>query len=74
MLSVQSIISPKLILEYQLVIAELVKSQSQSDSHAMNPIRMRAKNDVLRMIGILQLSSGTDIVAKTRVAVLSEYL
>lgn len=55
-----------------MVIAELVKNQD--DKLAMNPIRMRAKNDVLRMIGILQLSSGIDMVAKTRVAVLSEYL
>ncbi|KAL9072449.1 MAG: hypothetical protein Q9161_003619 [Pseudevernia consocians] len=55
-----------------LVIAELVKNQS--DKLAMNPIRMRAKNDVLRMIGILQLSSGIDMVARTRVSVLSKYL
>ncbi|CAD6581842.1 MAG: hypothetical protein ASARMPRED_000720 [Alectoria sarmentosa] len=58
--------------EAMMVIAELVKNQD--DKLAMNPIRMRAKNDVLRMIGILQLSSGIDMVAKTRVAVLSEYL
>ncbi|KAM0795752.1 fungal-specific transcription factor domain-containing protein [Usnea florida] len=55
-----------------LVIAEVVKSQY--DQEAMNPIRMRAENDVLRMIGILQLSSGIDIVARTRVSVLSKYL
>ena len=54
------------------MIAELVKSQS--DDLAMNPIRMRAKNDVLRMIGILQLSSDVDVVAKTRVSVLSQYV
>ncbi|CAF9912034.1 hypothetical protein IMSHALPRED_010683 [Imshaugia aleurites] len=55
-----------------LVIAELVKNQS--DNLAMDPLRMRAKNDVLRMIGILQLSSGIDMVARTRVSVLSKYL
>lgn len=55
-----------------LVIAELVKNQG--DKLAMDPIRMRAKNDVLRMIGILQLSSGTDMVARTRVSVLSKFL
>ena len=54
------------------MIANLVKHQSEN--LAMNPIRMRAKNDVLRMIGILQLSSGLDMVARTRVAVLSEYV
>ena len=53
-------------------MAELVKNQS--DQLAMNPTRMRAKNDVLRMIGILQLNSGIDIVARTRVSVLSKYL
>lgn len=35
---------------------------------------MRAKDDVLRMIGILQLNSKDDNVAKLRVNVLSEYL
>lgn len=35
---------------------------------------MRAKDDVLKMIGILQLNSKDDIVARTRVGVLSEYL
>ena len=54
------------------MIAELVKSQS--DNLALSPIRMRAKNDVLRMIGILQLSSDIDVVAKTRVSVLSKYV
>lgn len=55
-----------------MVMAGLVKSQSEK--LAMNPIRMRAKNDVLKMIGILQLSSSTDVVAKTRVSVLSKYV
>lgn len=55
-----------------LVIAEIVKNQG--DNLGMNPIRMRAKNDVLRMIGILQPSSGIDLVAKTRISVLSKYL
>ena len=35
---------------------------------------MRAKDDVLRMIGILQLNSKDDNVARTRVSVLSQYL
>ena len=48
--------------------------KNQSDRLAMDPIRMRAKNDVLKMIGILQLSSGHNVVARTRVNVLSEYL
>ena len=54
------------------MIAELIKNRS--DNLAMSPIRMRAKNDVLRMIGILQLSSNIDVVAKTRVSVLSKYV
>ena len=54
------------------MIAELVKNQG--DKLVMNPIRMRAKNDVLSMIGILQLSSGIDTVARTRVSVLSKFL
>ena len=40
----------------------------------MDPMYMRAKTDVVRMIGILQLKSDTDIVAKTRVSVLSRYV
>jgi len=35
---------------------------------------MRAKNDLLRMIGILQLSSEIEIVSKTRVGMLNNYL
>ena len=35
---------------------------------------MKGKNDILRMIGILQLSSDHDAQARTRVSVLSQYL
>ena len=35
---------------------------------------MRAKDDVLRMIGILKINSKNDRVAETRVNVLSDYL
>ncbi|KAI4135732.1 MAG: hypothetical protein LQ347_000412 [Umbilicaria vellea] len=54
------------------VIAELVKKRPEGS--VMDPMRIRAKTDVVRMIGILQLKSGTDIVAKTRVSVLSSYV
>jgi len=40
----------------------------------MDPVRMRAKNDVLRMISILQISSDHDIVSKTRISILNKYL
>lgn len=40
----------------------------------MDPVRMRAKNDVLKMISILQLSSDHDLMSKTRVSILNEYL
>ena len=40
----------------------------------MDPVRVRAKDDVFRMIGILQLTSDHDYVAKTRVNVLNNYL
>ena len=54
----------------QLVIAELIKNKPEGFS-SMDPLYMRAKNDLLRMIGILQLSSETDLVSRTRVGVLS---
>ncbi|KAG6991398.1 hypothetical protein G7Y79_00052g087380 [Physcia stellaris] len=53
-----------------LVLAELIKSKPKGFS-SMDPLYMRAKNDLLRMIGILQLSSETDVVSRTRVGVLS---
>ena len=55
-----------------LIIAELVKSRAEM--LATDPKRMRAKDDVIRMIGILGLTSEHDIVARTRVTVLSKYL
>ena len=54
----------------QLVIAELIKNKPEGFS-SMDPLYMRAKNDLLRMIGILQLSSDADLVSRTRVGVLS---
>ena len=56
----------------QLVIAEILKNYA--DELAMEPIRVRAKDDVFRMIGILQLTSGHNIVSRTRVSVLNNYL
>ena len=55
------------------MIAELIKKKPE-DFSSIDPLYMRAKNDLLRMIGILQLSSEIDIVSKTRVSVLSNYL
>ena len=54
------------------MMAELVRHQDAR--LAMNPTRMRAKNDVLRMIEILKMSSSVDMVSRTRIAVLSEYV
>lgn len=56
----------------QHVIAEVLRNQSHL--LPLDPTRMRAKDDVLRMIGILQLNSKDDNVARTRVTVLSQYL
>lgn len=57
----------------KLVIAELVKNKPPG-SAAMDPLYLNAKTDVVKMVGILQLSSDHDIVARTRVSVLSKYL
>ncbi len=50
--------------------------KSKADILATDPMQMRvrAKNDLLEMIGILGLSSDCDVVARTRVSVLSKYL
>lgn len=40
----------------------------------MDPIYLSARTDILKMVGILQASSEHDIVARTRVEVLSNYL
>ncbi|MCJ1278340.1 hypothetical protein MMC21_006155 [Puttea exsequens] len=63
--------SHRAFLEAQ-TIAEILKNES--DRLGMDPIRMKGKNDILRMIGILQLSSDHDAQARTRVSVLSQYL
>ena len=55
-----------------LVIAELVKNKV--DLSAMDPKRVRAKDDIIRMIGILGMTSEHDAVARTRGALLSKYL
>ncbi|KAL8762208.1 MAG: hypothetical protein Q9184_001766 [Pyrenodesmia sp. 2 TL-2023] len=55
-----------------LIIAELVKNQPPGSN--MDPMYLGAKTDILKMVGILQLNSELDIVARTRVAVLSNYL
>ncbi|KAL9594636.1 MAG: hypothetical protein Q9219_006920 [cf. Caloplaca sp. 3 TL-2023] len=55
-----------------LVIAELVKNQPPGSN--MDPMYLGAKTDILKMVGILQLSSDHDVVARTRVRVLSTYL
>lgn len=70
-------IAPRIIFVWlkwviQHVLAELVNNQS--DRLAMDPVRLRAKNDVLRMLGILQLSSNHDVTSRTRVSILSQYL
>lgn len=55
-----------------MVIAELVKNRGEE--MGMVPKMMRAKDDVLRMIGILGVMSDHDVVARTRVSVLSKYI
>lgn len=55
-----------------LVIGELVKNRA--DAFSVDPIRMRAKDDLIRMIGTLSMKSEHDIVARTRASVLSKYL
>lgn len=54
-------------------IAELIKNKRE-ELLPMDPLYMRARNDLLRMIGILQLSSETDIISRTRVEALNRYL
>ena len=56
----------------QHVIAEVLRNQAHL--LPLDPTRMRAKDDVLRMIGILKINSKNDRVAETRVNVLSDYL
>lgn len=53
-----------------LIIGELVKNRT--DALAVGPVRMRAKDDLMRMIGTLSMKS--DVVAKTRSSVLGNYL
>ena len=60
------------LVSLQLIIAELLKNKTST--LAMDPVRVRAKDDVFRMIGILQSSSEHDVVAKTRVTVLNKYM
>ncbi|KAL8832965.1 MAG: hypothetical protein Q9170_004625 [Blastenia crenularia] len=55
-----------------LLIAELVKDQPPGSN--MDQMYLSAKTDILKMVGILQLSSEHDLVARTRVGVLSSYL
>lgn len=64
--------TPLLTQAIQHITAELVKNQT--DSPTLDPVRTRAKNDVLRMIEILQLSSDHDAMSRTRVSILSQYL
>lgn len=40
----------------------------------MDPIYLSAKTNILKMVGMLQVSSEHDIVARTRMEVLSAYL
>ncbi|KAI9811838.1 MAG: hypothetical protein M1827_005189 [Pycnora praestabilis] len=54
-----------------LVIATLVKDETEATS---DPLYVRAKADVVRMIEILQLDCAHSSVAQTRVSVLSNYL
>ena len=55
-----------------MMIGELVKNKANLST--MDPKRMRAKDDVLRMIGILSMNSEQDVVARTRASVLGKYL
>ncbi len=56
----------------QLVIADLLKNRSHE--LATEPMQAQAKNDVFRMIQILQLNSEHDVVARIRVSELQKYL
>lgn len=53
-------------------MAELLKNKAHS--LAMDLVRVQAQNDVFRMMGILQLSSEHDKVARDRVSHLNNYL
>ncbi|KAL8736071.1 MAG: hypothetical protein Q9181_002585 [Wetmoreana brouardii] len=55
-----------------MIIAELVKNKPPESN--MDPLYMVAKTDILKMVGMLQISSEHDIVARTRMGVLSNYL
>ena len=55
-----------------LVIAELIKNRG--DLPSLDPKRVRAKQDLISMIGILGLTSEYNVVARTRASVLSKYL
>ncbi|KAL9100587.1 MAG: hypothetical protein Q9163_004046 [Psora crenata] len=55
-----------------LIIAELVRNRG--DMLATDSKRMRAKDDLIRMIGILGVMSDYDVVARTRGSILSRYL
>lgn len=55
----------------QQIIAETL--QHPSSNSVVDILRLQGRDDVLRMIDILQLNSDSDVQARTRVAVLSEY-
>ncbi|KAL8701571.1 MAG: hypothetical protein Q9224_000436 [Gallowayella concinna] len=55
-----------------LTIAELVKNKPSGSD--LDPIYLSARTDILKVVGLLQLSSDHDIVAKTRIEILSKYL
>ncbi|KAL8779668.1 MAG: hypothetical protein Q9194_001322 [Teloschistes cf. exilis] len=56
----------------QLIIADLVKSKPPEST--MDSVYVQAKTDLIKMVGMMQMNSEHDIVARTRMGVLSSYL
>ncbi|KAI4194763.1 MAG: hypothetical protein LQ350_007585 [Teloschistes chrysophthalmus] len=55
-----------------LMIADLVKSKPPEST--MDSVYVQGKTDLIKMVGMMQMNSEHDIVARTRMGVLSSYL
>ncbi|KAI4256273.1 MAG: hypothetical protein LQ352_002162 [Teloschistes flavicans] len=55
-----------------LMIAELLKSKPPEST--MDSVYVQGKTDLIKMVGMMQMNSEHDIVARTRMGVLSSYL
>lgn len=56
----------------QLMIADLVKNKPPEST--MDSVYVQGKTDLIKMVGMMQMNSEHDIVARTRMGVLSSYL